>query len=198
MAPDFYFSWVGVDQKDEKEIISLRQQEVGSYKTLDEIREDAGLKPLGKDRGGDLVLNSTYTMALQQQKMAEMQQQQMDMQQAQGDQQGGGDQGDPGASGDTQGQEGDQEGENGQGDQEEAQNSAQDAQEQGPPANDEELRRQRPDLGDFYDQGRGGQEEESASKGKKLKKSMGDDRRVFSGGDRKYLSILWDEEDLED
>ncbi len=73
IAPEFYFSFTGIDSKDEKEIIELRTKEVASYKTVDEAREEAGLKPLGPDKGGDLILNPQYMQYKQQQAMEAMQ-----------------------------------------------------------------------------------------------------------------------------
>jgi len=73
IAPDFYFSFTGIDSKDEKEIIELRKEEVGAYKTVDEVREEAGLKPLGEEKGGDLILNPQYMQFKQQAAMEKMQ-----------------------------------------------------------------------------------------------------------------------------
>lgn len=73
IAPQYYFSFVGIDSKDEKDIIDLRKTEVAAYKTVDEVREEAGLKPLGPDKGGDLILNPQYMQYKQQQAMEAMQ-----------------------------------------------------------------------------------------------------------------------------
>lgn len=70
IAPDFYFSFVGIDSKDEKEVIELRTKEVGSYKTVNEVRAEAGLDPLPDEKGGNLILNPQYTAYLGQQMMA--------------------------------------------------------------------------------------------------------------------------------
>jgi len=75
IAPDYYFSFTGIDSKDEKEIIELRTKEVGSYKTVDEVRDEAGLKPLGPEAGGDLILNPQFMQFKQQQSMEAMQNQ---------------------------------------------------------------------------------------------------------------------------
>lgn len=72
ITDDFYFAFTGIDSKDEKEIINLRKEEVASYKTLDEIRAEAGLPPRGKENGGDLILNPQYLQYLQQKSMAGM------------------------------------------------------------------------------------------------------------------------------
>lgn len=73
IAPEYYFSFVGIDSKDEKEIIDLRKTEVSAYKKIDEVRAEAGLDPLGKEGGGDLILNPQYLQWLQQQAMEKMQ-----------------------------------------------------------------------------------------------------------------------------
>jgi sRNA-binding regulator protein Hfq len=85
VAPGFYFTFVGMDAKSEGEILEARLKELKGYKMLDEIREEAGLKPLGDEKGGDLILDPTYVQALQQRAMLKMQQDQM----AQGQDQGG-------------------------------------------------------------------------------------------------------------
>lgn len=84
VAPGFYFTFVGMDAKSEGEILEARLKELKGYKMLDEIREEAGLKPLGDEKGGDLILDPTYVQALQQRAMLKMQQDQM----AQGQDQG--------------------------------------------------------------------------------------------------------------
>jgi hypothetical protein len=69
LTDDFYFCFVGIDSKDEKEIVEIRKEEVGSYKTLDEVRQEAGLEALGEEKGGDLVLNPQYVQYRNQQAM---------------------------------------------------------------------------------------------------------------------------------
>jgi len=70
ITPDFRFVWVGMDSKDEKEIVELRTKEVGSYMTVDEARAEAGKEPLGEEKGGNIILNPQYIQYLQQQAMA--------------------------------------------------------------------------------------------------------------------------------
>ncbi len=72
LTDEFRFVWVGIDSKDEKEVIDLRTKEVGSYLTVDEARIEAGREPLGEDKGGGLILNPQYVMWLNQQAMAGM------------------------------------------------------------------------------------------------------------------------------
>ena len=65
----YVFSFVGLDQKSEKEIIELQAQRVKVYKTVNEIRSEEGLKPL---EGGDIILDPTYIQYLGQQQQADM------------------------------------------------------------------------------------------------------------------------------
>jgi len=60
LDPNWLFEFTGLDLKSEGDTIKLRNEEVSSYKTLDEIREEANLKPVGKERGGDVVYNPQY------------------------------------------------------------------------------------------------------------------------------------------
>lgn len=73
VTDDFYFAFSGIDSKDEKDIINVRKEEVGAYKTVDEVRADAGLKPLGEESGGNVILNPQYIQYLQQKSMEAMQ-----------------------------------------------------------------------------------------------------------------------------
>ena len=72
VTDQFRFVWVGIDSKDEKEVIELRTKEVASYLTVDEAREEAGREKLGEEKGGNLVLNPQYIQWLNQQSMASM------------------------------------------------------------------------------------------------------------------------------
>ena len=72
VTKDFRFIWVGMDSKDEKEIIELRTKEVSSYAMVDEARKKAGLEPIGEENGGNLILNPQYIQWKQQQAMADM------------------------------------------------------------------------------------------------------------------------------
>jgi len=85
VAEDFRFTWVGMDSKDEKEVIELRTKEVGSYLTVDEARAEAGRDPLGEDAGGNIILNPQYVQYINQKAMAGMM--------------GGGEGGEPGQEG---------------------------------------------------------------------------------------------------
>ena len=99
ITQDFSFVWVGMDSKDEKEVIELRTKEVASYLTVDEARAEAGRDPIGEEQGGKLILNPQYVQWLNQKAMAA----QMGA--------GGGDE-DGGDEGEEQGREGAGEGQN--------------------------------------------------------------------------------------
>lgn len=73
---DFIFHFAGLDSRDEKEVVSIRSQEVGAYKTVDEVRQEAGLEPLGEEKGGELILNPQFVQA-QQNKQMNAQQEEM-------------------------------------------------------------------------------------------------------------------------
>jgi hypothetical protein len=70
--PEWIFSFHGIDAKKESEIIELRSKEVKAYKKLDEIRAEAGLKPMGEENGGELILDPQYIQWLQQKQMQAM------------------------------------------------------------------------------------------------------------------------------
>lgn len=59
--PDWFLQFVGLDNKSEEEIIKNRVQEL-NYKTLDEVREEAGLEEFALDaeKPGNIVLNPQY------------------------------------------------------------------------------------------------------------------------------------------
>jgi hypothetical protein len=66
--PDLYFEFVGLDSETENEHLARIKDEVSYYKTLNEVREAEGLKPI---EGGDIPLNSTFIQKLQQDMMAQ-------------------------------------------------------------------------------------------------------------------------------
>lgn len=79
LDPTLYFEFIGIDMKDEQEIVNIRSSEIAAYKTLNEIREDAGLEPKSVEEGGNMILNPTliqYQMTQQQQKAQEQASQQ--------------------------------------------------------------------------------------------------------------------------
>lgn len=73
--PSLYFEFVGIDMKDQQELINMAAAEVQAYKTMDEARREMGLAPLGKEKGGDLILNSVLVNWMLQQEANEMQMQ---------------------------------------------------------------------------------------------------------------------------
>lgn len=70
--PRYEFSFVGLDTKSEKEIQELRVRELERFKTIDEIRAEYDLKPLGPDAGGNLIMDSAYINYLNQKELAKM------------------------------------------------------------------------------------------------------------------------------
>jgi hypothetical protein len=74
--PDFMLCFVGLDYKDDKELIENRVKEGGAYKTVDECRAEAGLDELGEDKGGSDILNSIYAQIKMQQAMSDQMSQQ--------------------------------------------------------------------------------------------------------------------------
>lgn len=65
----YEFVFIGLNARDEEASIDLDVKRVSNYMTLDEIRQKRGLPPLGKDRGGDIILNSMYIQYLGQLQM---------------------------------------------------------------------------------------------------------------------------------
>ena len=70
---DYMLIFTGLDEKEEKEMAEIRKLEVEAYKQLDEVRAEAGLEPLGPDKGGDMVLNPQYVAHRNQVAAQEMQ-----------------------------------------------------------------------------------------------------------------------------
>jgi hypothetical protein len=63
----YYLYERNIRERQNNEEIRLQQEQVRfyecqkqSYMTLDEVRIEAGLEPLGNDKGGHLILNSYY------------------------------------------------------------------------------------------------------------------------------------------
>jgi hypothetical protein len=83
--PNLYFEFVGIDMKDEQEIVNIRASEVQAYKKVNEVRKEAGMELLSKEEGGEMIANAVIVNALLQQ--------QANAQQAEGEQ--GAPQGDP-------------------------------------------------------------------------------------------------------
>jgi hypothetical protein len=73
---DLFFEFVGIDMKDEQEVVNIRSSEVQAYKTVNEIRKEASLEALPKEQGGELIANAVIVNYLLQQQ-AQAQQAQM-------------------------------------------------------------------------------------------------------------------------
>jgi hypothetical protein len=56
----FQLRFVGLDTGNEKDIQELRIKELMNFKTVDEIRAEYDLKPIGIELGGDLIMNPQY------------------------------------------------------------------------------------------------------------------------------------------
>lgn len=75
---EWMFTFTGIDAKSDEELIKNRQTEVQSYKTVDEVREEAGLDKLGEEKGGDMILNAVYSGAMNAKAMQAQQSEGMD------------------------------------------------------------------------------------------------------------------------
>ncbi len=73
LDPEFELEFVGLDAKTEEQAMELRMKQVQNIYTLNEVR---AMEDLPKVENGDVVLNATYTGALQQANMMKQQQQQ--------------------------------------------------------------------------------------------------------------------------
>lgn len=74
---DFEMCAVGLDDKGAEAEVELLTKQVQGYRTLNEVRADAGDPPLPEDKGGDLILNAQYIQWLNAKQQADMQQQMM-------------------------------------------------------------------------------------------------------------------------
>jgi hypothetical protein len=75
--PKFEFQFVGMDAKTEEQRQKLRTEKLQNYVTIDETRIEDDLKPLGEEKGGDIIMNTVYTQYMLQLKMQQQQEQQM-------------------------------------------------------------------------------------------------------------------------
>lgn len=69
--PRYEFQFVGMDSRLEKDMQELRIKELQNWKTLDEVRVEDDLDPLGEEKGGDLILNPQYVQYYIQKKQVE-------------------------------------------------------------------------------------------------------------------------------
>jgi hypothetical protein len=69
----FELEFVGLDAKTEEQLLEMRLKEIQNFKTIDEVRAEDDLEPLGPDRAGDVIMNQAYLSYLTQLSMAKMQ-----------------------------------------------------------------------------------------------------------------------------
>jgi hypothetical protein len=74
LDPTLFFEFVGIDMKDEQEIVNIRSSEIAAYKKLNEVREEAGLELLSEEEGGEMILNPTLVQYQLQQQAQQAQQ----------------------------------------------------------------------------------------------------------------------------
>lgn len=73
--PRYELQFVGMDARTEKDMQELRMKELQNWRTVDEVRAEDDLDPLGPEKGGDLIMNPSYItyrtqLAMQQQMSA--------------------------------------------------------------------------------------------------------------------------------
>lgn len=68
--PRFELQFIGLDAKSESELQDLKIKELKAFKVIDEIRAEYDLKPIGDEKGGDLIMEPTYINYRQQKAMA--------------------------------------------------------------------------------------------------------------------------------
>jgi hypothetical protein len=73
--PRFELQFVGMDAKTEEQRQKFRTERLQNYVTIDEIRVEDDLKPLGEEKGGDIIMNTVYTQYMLQLKMQQQQEQ---------------------------------------------------------------------------------------------------------------------------
>lgn len=95
LDPSYELVFVGMDGIEIGEELDQDIKMVGNFMTVDEVRMRRGLKPLGAENGGNLILNATWMQNKNAQMMQEQQQQQME--------QGGNQQGNPQMKGNPEG-----------------------------------------------------------------------------------------------
>ena len=64
LDPDFELRFVGIDASDEKSELDSDIERLSNFATVDEIRAKQNLPILGKEKGGDVILNPTYIQYL--------------------------------------------------------------------------------------------------------------------------------------
>jgi hypothetical protein len=86
--PDLFFEFVGIDMKDEQEVVNIRASKVQAYQTVNEIRKEASLEPIPAEMGGDLIANPVLVNYILQQQAQAQQAQMMEQQGQEGQPQG--------------------------------------------------------------------------------------------------------------
>ena len=76
-SPDFSFNFVGLNGETEQERLELSNKQVRAFKTIDEVRAENDMEPLPK--GGDIILDPTFTNYLLQKEQNEQMEQQQTM-----------------------------------------------------------------------------------------------------------------------
>ena len=74
LNPDFEFVFMGLNGLSIEQELEMDIKKISNFQTVNEIREKYELKPI-EGEAGELILNPTYSQAIQQAKMAEQQQQ---------------------------------------------------------------------------------------------------------------------------
>lgn len=72
-SPDYKFSFIGLDKETEKDRLELKDKEVRTFKTINEVRKERDLEPI---EGGEIVLDPTFANYLTQKQQADMMAQQ--------------------------------------------------------------------------------------------------------------------------
>ena len=84
--PRYSLKFFGISSDGRKNALDIAVQEFGNFKTLDEVRAEMDLKPMGKDKGGELIFNGIYFQWLNQKNQQEQEEKQNAMQQQQQEQ----------------------------------------------------------------------------------------------------------------
>lgn len=72
----YSFKFYGINTENRNDVLDRAIKEVANFKTIDEVRAYFDLKPLGKKRGGNLILNSVWYQWLNNKEMKDDQERQ--------------------------------------------------------------------------------------------------------------------------
>jgi hypothetical protein len=75
---DLMCIFTGMDEKSEVETVDIRTKEGQAYRTIDELREEAGYGAIGTEKGGDLILSPQYVQWVNTKAMTESMSQETD------------------------------------------------------------------------------------------------------------------------